>query len=68
MKNKTNNKPVSKGDIWLMPDDFVDKYCTPIIFTVDNVVNDTVTYRSNYSEDIKTMSVSEFTISYKKSK
>lgn len=37
-----------KGQVWAMLDDVVDRYCTPIVATVTDVVGDVVYYSTNY--------------------
>ena len=37
-----------KGQVWAMLDDVVDRYCTPIVATVSDVVGDTGHYSTNY--------------------
>jgi hypothetical protein len=37
-----------KGQVWAMLDDVVDRYCTPIVATVTDVVGDVVHYSTNY--------------------
>lgn len=38
----------SKGQVWAMLDDVVDRHCTPIVATVTAVVGDVVHYSTNY--------------------
>ena len=59
---------IAANHTWLMPDDIVDKHCTPIIMSILKVENDIVTYKSNYSESEKTMSVPKFTTQFVRNK
>lgn len=55
--------PVS-GQIWYMPCDIADRYCTPIIISVIKVVDNTVHYVSNYSQTNEELSIEDFKKSY----
>jgi hypothetical protein len=68
MVYKMKNQIIKEGSTWLMPDDFVDKHCTPIIISVDSFIDGVVTYHSNYSTSQETMNEFEFRNTYKKSK
>lgn len=48
-----------KGQVWAMLDDVVDRYCTPIVATVTDVVGDVVHYSTNYCKGSES-TVSEF--------
>ena len=52
-----------KGQVWAMLDDVVDRYCTPIVATVTDVVGDVVHYSTNYCKGSES-TVSEFKNSF----
>jgi hypothetical protein len=39
------------GQLWLSPDDVVDRYCTPVVLTVVEVEEGVVYYKCNYRDD-----------------
>lgn len=47
-KKKLEQPEPKKGQLWLMDDAIVDKYCTPILLTVHRVVDGVVYFSSNY--------------------
>lgn len=52
-----------KGQVWAMLDDVVDRYCTPTVATVTDVVGDVVHYSTNYRKGSHS-TVSEFKASF----
>jgi hypothetical protein len=52
-----------KGQVWAMLDDVVDRYCTPIVATVTDVVGDVVYYSTNYRKGSQS-TVSKFKDSF----
>lgn len=52
------------NQVWLFPDDFIDRYCTPIIFIVVKVDNGNVFYTSNFSKNILEKNIEDFQKEY----
>lgn len=50
--------------IWLLVDDIVDRYCTPIIILVTDVSDDIVSYETNYSNTVKEKNINTFKEQY----
>lgn len=52
------------NQIWLYPDDLIDRYCTPIILSVVKVADGTVFYVSNFSKKISEKKIEDFQKEY----